>query len=296
MASPEVPFPLSPDLRDQTLARLGFSAPPRTDLEGLGALYAAWCAKVPFDNVRKMIALRTATNQALPGGQAHDFLSSWLRDGTGGTCWPSSNALVELACSLGFEAQRIVGCMRDMGVVSHASVRFRVDGKFWLADTSLLTNAPLPLDAHVFVHSDPVFAAEIEPVPGGKHRLWVDLPPNLAYMPCLLLADPASHALYLSSYEASRESGPFNQRLYARRNRPGELLVLMGHTRYSKTASGLVARELDAPGILQALSTDVGLSDRIIDEWVRCGGLEASLAPPAGPKPPPLDGLPPSKR
>lgn len=50
--------------------------------------------------------------------------------------------------------------------------------------------------------------------------MWTDTPPNSSYLPCRLLVDPADEALYRSSYEASRERTPFNQRLYARRNRP----------------------------------------------------------------------------
>jgi len=290
------PSTLNIDLRNRVLERLGFRTPPLADLDGLRALYAAWCTKVPFDNVRKMIALRSTPGRALPGGQAEEFLQGWLGDGTGGTCWPTSNALFELARSLGFEAQRIVGCMRDLGLVNHASVRVRIDARLWLVDTSLLHNAPLPLAPDVFVHDDLVVAAEVEPADDGNHLLWADVPPNAAYLPCRLLTDVASHALYLASYEATRERSPFNQRLYARRNRPGELLVLAGSTRYSKTADGLASRELGAQEIRQALSLDFGLSDGVIDNWVRSGCLAASLEPPAGPKPPPLTGQPPSRR
>jgi len=37
---------LHPALREQVLDRLGLPGPPRTDLEGLAALYGAWCARV----------------------------------------------------------------------------------------------------------------------------------------------------------------------------------------------------------------------------------------------------------
>ena len=50
---------LPASLIDRVLERLGFGTPPAIDLDGLSGLYAAWCARVPFDNVRKIIALRT---------------------------------------------------------------------------------------------------------------------------------------------------------------------------------------------------------------------------------------------
>ena len=44
--------------RDAILERLGFSAAPLADLDGLQAVYRAWCEHVPFENVGKVIALR----------------------------------------------------------------------------------------------------------------------------------------------------------------------------------------------------------------------------------------------
>jgi N-hydroxyarylamine O-acetyltransferase len=103
---------LSPDLRERVLERLGLTGPPRPDLEGLVFVYGAWCARVPFDNVRKMIALRRGAAR-LPGAAAADFFSGWLEHGASGTCWPTSNALFVLLRALGFEARRVAGCMRS---------------------------------------------------------------------------------------------------------------------------------------------------------------------------------------
>ena len=295
MGIPDDSGGLHPALREQVLDRLGLPGPPRTDLEGLAALYGAWCARVPFDNVRKMIALRSRPDGPLPGLGAQDFFEQWLAHGAGGTCWPTSNALFELARALGFEARRVAGSMRDLGVVNHASVKVRADGREWLVDSSQLTNVPLPLDDQVFVHDDPVFPAEVEPL-DGTHVLWTHSPPNASHLPCRLLVDPAARAAYVAGYEASRTRSPFNQRLYVRRNRPGELLVLVGTTRFSRTARGLDVRELGPGEACDALREDAGLSDALIEAWVACGGLDASLEPPSGPKPPPVTRKPPSLR
>ena len=106
--------PLPTPLRDAVCARLGIAPAPPT-LEFLEAVYAAWCRRVPFDNVRKLIALREAAPPPLPGTQAADFFEHWLAHGTGGTCWSSSNALYMLVTALGFTARRIAGSMRDLG-------------------------------------------------------------------------------------------------------------------------------------------------------------------------------------
>lgn len=294
--------PLDTGLRNLVLERFGLRSAPTADLAGLGALYAAWCANVPFDNVRKMIGLR-AGDAVLPGGDAGEFLERWLADGTGGTCWPTSNALYALAAALGFDVERAVGWMHDTGHVNHGSVRVRVDGQRWLVDSSLLYNLPLPLDRGVFVGPDPVFAIEVEPVDDGNHLVWADLPPNPEYLPCRLLAGEVTHAYCLERYEASRERSAFNQRLFARRNRSGELLVLFGSSRYSKTAAGLASCVLSRGDLLASLRDEIGISGRMIDAWVGCGGLEASMQPPSGQMPPspgqmppPITGLPPSRR
>ncbi len=282
-------------LRELVLRRLGFSQSPATDIEGLRALYGAWCARVPFENMQKMIALRAHDHRALPGGRAVEFFESWLARGTGGTCWPTSNALFELVRSLGFEARRIAGSMRDLGIVNHASVKVTIGATDWLVDSSLLCNVPLPLRDEVFVLGDPVFAAEVE-FDRPAHVVWSHTPPNSGYLPCRLTEDNATHASYLARYEESRARSPFNQRLYARRNRPGEMVVLVGSTRFSKTVRGVETRELSRHALYESLHCDIGLSEDVIDEWVRSGGLTASFEPPSGPKPPPVTRKPPSLR
>ena len=52
---------LSPDLLERVLSRLGLSATPAPDLNGLKTVYAAWCRGVPFDNIRKLIHVQTQT-------------------------------------------------------------------------------------------------------------------------------------------------------------------------------------------------------------------------------------------
>lgn len=286
---------LSADLRDRVLERLGFSSPPALDLAGLRALYRAWCYGVPFDNVRKMIALRAEEGGPLPGGRGDDFFAHWLAHGCGGTCWPGSNALFELFEAAGFAARRVAGSMRDLGIVNHGSVKIAVEGHDWLVDSSLLTLMPLPLETETFVHREPLLALEVEPV-DGTHVVWIDTPPNSGFMCCRLLDDPTDHATYLAAYERSREVSPFNQRLYARRHRPGEVLVLIGGTRIARTPEGTASAELTPEGVCAALRDDFGLSDELVEQWVRFGSLAASFEPPSGPKPPPLTRKPPSQR
>lgn len=286
---------LAGGLGARVLERLGLPNAPAPNLDGLRALYGAWCEHVPFDNLRKMIALRAPAPEPLPGGDAEDFLGAWLEHGCGGTCWPSSNALYEIARFAGFDAQRVAGNMRDLGVVNHASVRVRLQDSDWLVDSSMLTNTPLPLGQAVFLSDDPVVPAEVER-DDGAHVCWFTMAPSQEPFPCRLQPDAVDHDFYLGGYEASRERSVFNQRLYARRNHPGEVRVLWGNLRLSTTASGVASKTLEPDELCHALHADIGVSLELIERWRGSGALEASFEPPAGPKPPPVTRRPPSQR
>lgn len=278
-------------LRDRVLRRLGLTRSPSPDLEGLGELYRAWCSHVPFDNVRKVIAL--ADGRELPGRSAGDFFDAWLEWGAGGTCWPGSNALYELMRSLGFNVSRGVGSVRDSGALNHATNRVRLEGRTWLVDSSMLTIVPLPLSNEIHIGPD-FFSAEVEPE-ADTHVIWVDFPPQPSPIPCRLQPEPISLAFHLESYERSREKSAFNRRLYARRNHPGEKRVVVGNKRVSKTASGVDVRELAREELCLALRDDIGIHEDLIEEWVSCGGLELAFEEPP-PPPPPVERQPPSQR
>ena len=255
----------------------------------------AWCRHTTFDNLRKMIALRAAPPDApLPGGTAGDFFEAWLTGGTGGTCWPGSNALFELVHGIGFDAVRATASMRDVGRATHGSVRVTLDGAHWLIDSSVLTEVPVPLTHTVVIENDPVFGFEIEP-DNGTHVLWVSLP-TADDLCCRILEYGVSHGEYLERYEASRVSSPFNDAIYARRNLPGELVILRGPTHYSKTAEGVEKLELSPAGLCECLRDEFGFSGAIVDQWIAAGGLSASFEPFKGPPPPVDPRRPPSQR
>jgi hypothetical protein len=70
---------LSMELLERVLSRLRLSDRPAPTLDGLQTLYAAWCRKVPFDNVRKLIHIHNHDSGPLPGDDPSEFLEAWLR-------------------------------------------------------------------------------------------------------------------------------------------------------------------------------------------------------------------------
>ncbi|MDP1622486.1 MAG: arylamine N-acetyltransferase [Bacteroidales bacterium] len=283
------------NLLDRVLSRLGFGEPPVIDAAGLQRLYASWCMHVPFDNLRKMIVLNSAETRPMPGMNVADFFENWLKNGSGATCWPMANAFYDLLSALGYDAIRVAASMRDMGIINHGSVKVSFNGLDYLADASLLLNVILPLDHSTFIHNDPVFPVESEP-DVASHLVWMLTPPGNDYFTCRIIGDQVGYSLFEDRYEASRERSIFNQRLYARRNYPGELIILWGNTRFSKTAKGVENLELSRDELCNALHRDIGISENLINEWIASGCLDASFEPFSGQPPPAVGGKPPSQR
>ena len=259
-------------LLTRAFARLGFASRPSPDRAGLEALYLAWCRHVPFDNVRKRIALAKGGSEPLPGGSPDDFLSAWLEHGTGGTCWPSSNGLHALVAACGFEVRRISASMFDRNDHNHGSLIVRLDGQEWMVDSSIENDVPILLERGVArAIDDPVHPIRVEPVDESFRVHW-GMAQNTNTMPCRLMQDPVDEAFYLERYEISRGYSVFNTALYARRNFPGRLVSLTGRTRHEKTASGVGSRALSDTEVHDALVGELGYSERIVSELEKSAG------------------------
>jgi N-hydroxyarylamine O-acetyltransferase len=122
---------------------------PERSPAGLSVLYRRWCRMVPFDNIRKLIALRGGAGGPLPGDDAEDFFRALLDDRVGGTCWAGNGALCVLLQSLGFDAVRALGTMRvapgaTPGIPpNHGSVLVRFGVQSFVVDASILMEKPL---------------------------------------------------------------------------------------------------------------------------------------------------------
>ncbi len=286
---------LSPALRDRVLARIGITTPIATDYDGLARVFKAWCDHIPFDNVRKLIALRTNDARPLPGTTGTDFFEAFLEHGSGGTCWSTSNAIYELLASMGFTVRRVAASMRDQGFVTHGTVKATIDGADWLVDTSILSNIPLPVTHQPFISDDTIFTAEIEPT-DALHLVWYSIPPNVGYTPCRMLDDNISHAYLSAAYEKSRGFGAFNQHIYARRNFPGLMLLMRGPVLYRRTSAGTSQQALERDDVVSLLRNEFGISDALVSRWIDVGGLDATFEPWAGPPPVVPPSTPPSSR
>ena len=254
---------LTDSLVDRVLVRLGLpSAPPATRV-GLAAIYQAWCAQVPWDNVQKRISV-VAGRTPLGGAYAAEFFENFLRDGTGGTCWPSAGALHAILRHLGFPARRAIAAMahdRFGRVENHATTIAHLDGEDLIVDSSILHLEPLPLRDGARL-DDPAHRVRLERT-AGEWVLWWTMHSRDAEMACLLLEDDVPLARYLDRYEASRVTG-FSYFLTFTKNVRGGVLTVNGDRRTFRHVDGGVTSDtlLDRAGVLVV---EGGLSSAVVD-------------------------------
>jgi arylamine N-acetyltransferase len=134
---------LPPELASGLCSRLGVPWP--SGIEDLDALYRAWCATVPFDNVSKALAI--AEGRHPPGDDPVAAAELFLSTGLGGTCWTHVTLLTALLTAAGARATVAVDRnLRTDGIIDfHAFVLVHEAGERWMLDTVWTSGRPLPL-------------------------------------------------------------------------------------------------------------------------------------------------------
>jgi N-hydroxyarylamine O-acetyltransferase len=255
---------LTPELTDAVVARLGLPARPDPDLPGLAAVYAAWCSRVPFDNVRKRIHLTASDPGPLPGHDAADFFGPWLRHGTGGTCWAGNGALCDLLTALGFDAGRGIATMMAAPDLppNHGTVAVDLDGGRYLVDASILHGAPLLLRREPTGVEHPAWGVRATPLEGGR---WVVTWPSL-HRPegfdCRIERFGATADEFRALYEPTRERSGFNTALYVRLNGDGTAFGAIGERRIEIAGPGDVTeRTVAGEDRIRFLVEEVGIDE-----------------------------------
>lgn len=236
--------------RDALLHRLGFDKLPDTDLNGLTRLYRSWLQTIPFCGSRKRRYYGADTERPgpLPVMTAQDFVDAFLAEGTGGTCFPTAEALYQMLRSCGFEARRAIGSMLDFPQIpgpNHGTVVVAIDGCDYLVDPFFGSIDPLPLDGS---------AREAGP---SHVSIRLELADGVGEMPVILWRfhtgrewfrfgfDPrypeVSHALFTERYEKSGGSNSvFNSHLYISRHDDGEVLTIFRGSFYRLKRDGTI--------------------------------------------------------
>jgi arylamine N-acetyltransferase len=258
---------LEPHLVERVLERLHVEWIAVPSLGMLRRIYAAWCERIPFDNIQKLIHVSSLAESPLPGGDANEYFESWLKHGTGGTCWAGSEALRALLLTLGFHAERALGTMLVAPDLppNHGSVRVWIDGNDYLLDTSILHHEPLQLvENRTTEISNPAWRVRCYQREGFWHLWWRPLH-TPAGIECRFDGFGTSAADFYHYYEATRGWSPFNYQVCARRVRGDEVIGLAFGKRIILRADGSVtATQVDDAERTRTLREDFGLSEEII--------------------------------
>ena len=260
---------LSMDLLERVLSRLGLAERPAPTLDGLQTLYAAWCRKVPFDNVRKLIHLHSHAPGPLPGDDPSEFLDAWLAYGTGGTCWAGNGALHAVLVSLGFDATRGMGTMHAAPEAppTHGTVLVTCEETCYVVDASILHGTPLPLHESAPTGvAHPVWGVHCTKRDGTWFIRWRPLhqPEGLD---CRLQYLHVSRETFRERHEHSRAWSPFNYEVYARAIR-GETMVGVAHGQRVAfdSAGGVSHTPLGGDDRLRVFIDELGMHEEIVHQ------------------------------
>ena len=251
--------PLEPELAAEVLDRLELD-PPEVDVDGLRAAYRAWCEHVPFDNLQKLVGLR-ADRRPLPGEDPNEYFRNWLADGTGATCWATSNALFHLLTHLGFEVQRLNAAMLDLPEPNHATNRVEVEGRPFLVDAGVLTREPLELGDESVAVDTTGYVVDL----ARDGDTWVMTFPSVAdgRMLCRVFPAPVGVDEYRRRHEATRERSIFNDQLHVTRHIDGSVWALR-HRALTRFSEARERRELSDAETKDWLCS-TGYSPAIVD-------------------------------
>ncbi len=246
------------------LGKLGIER-PEANLEGLRIVYGAWCGRVPFDNVQKLIHLAERRPGPLPGSTAESFFAAWLDDGTGGTCWSGNGALHALLAALGFDVERVIATMLSSlraTEPNHGSVLATVDGERWLVDASILSGSPIrvpepgatgdagPLPRFEWLEGRPAVLWRTASTPEGFH--------------CRIEAIGAGPAEWDERHQRTATSGPFNYGLNARLLDGDASVGVSRGRRFRLEPDGSVAEwKVDREGRVAFLVEILGVAERV---------------------------------
>jgi len=260
---------LPAELVERVLARLGFTQRPEPTLGNLQCLYGAWCQRVPFDNVRKLIHIHVGNTGPFPSSTAQDFFEAWLKHGTGGTCWAGAGACHALLESLGFDAVRGLGTMMAAPNLppNHGTVRVRFGSENYLTDCSMLHGEPLRLDENAETKiSSPAWGLRCAQRDGKWHIQWRPLH-KVDGLECRLEAFGLSGDDYRQRYEQTRGWGPFNYELAARLNKPDRVVGIgFGKAVELKPDGTAETRPTSDADRRKILIEQIGLSEEIVSQ------------------------------
>ncbi len=109
----------------------------------LSQIVKSHLAKIPYENISKIIRFQKH-GPSIPS--LEEFLDGVKEKTYGGTCFAQNIYLNHILNSLGFTSE-LISILKD-GVISHVSLRVRVDGSNYFVDVGLMSSFAGPFRIH----------------------------------------------------------------------------------------------------------------------------------------------------
>jgi N-hydroxyarylamine O-acetyltransferase len=242
------------------LARIGYSAEPRPDIDTLRGLLRAHVCSVPFENLDVQLGRPLTTSV----GDAYDKIVGRRR---GGWCYEQNGLFGWALSEIGFEVTRVAAAVMrdDLGDAAHANhlallVRKPQGAGTFLVDVGFggALFEPLPLAEHDAWHAP--FNVGLRRLDDGHWQFWedggdgefsYDFRPEAASEDAL-----AGKCDFLQTDPDSS----FVLNLVVQVRAPGRHTTLRGRVLTRRSASGEVVTTLDSPDqLVQKLASEFGL-------------------------------------
>ncbi len=253
------------EVAEQAFERFGFARIPEPTLDNLHAIYRAWSRNVGYDNVQKRVYFARGGVGPFPLSDPNDFLHTWMKHGTGGSCWVVAEAYYGLLAHAGYDVRRVAGQMLDCDdpmKPNHGSVIVTIDGVQYTADPSMCGEEAIAL-----------IPGKATSARSPAHGLWSTGDGNYWWRPghsrkaieYTTQFDPCSYEYFVERYEKTKEFSLFNGMLYVRRNVDDGILTYGRGNLVRVTAQGdLSAEPVDPRDVPRLLIERLGVSEEIV--------------------------------
>ncbi|MDG2028386.1 MAG: arylamine N-acetyltransferase [Acidimicrobiales bacterium] len=269
--------PLTDRAVDEVVERLGFAQRPATDIDGLRDLYQAWCRQVPFDNLRKLVALHFDLPE-IPGIEPADFFAAWQLTGAGATCWGSNNAMHALVTGLGFDAQLTAASMFD-GEKNHGTTIVTIDGQRWIVDTALHGDVPAPM---IDGETTTIEHCGYRTIVRADEKGWLfdhPMPDPDFSIPCRIIGD-MDYAASAVANEKSRGWSPFNTAIMVGINDETGVWMLKDNSLARIDDTGISTRQMSEGEVDEFLIEVSGHSPQLVAEVRAILDVQSGKVPP----------------
>ena len=250
---------------EKVMERFGYSEKPEPSLSTLNNIFKKWCRLVGYDNVLKRIHIEENHAGPFPVMNSNDFLENWMKHGTSGSCWPSSEALFGVLVHAGFCPERVAGQMlecNDPMDPNHGALIVHLEGAEYYTDPSIVSEEVLKLEKGIASKTRSKAFGIWNTGDGhvwwrpGHSRVAIEIETKLREL---------SNDFFSYRYEKTKEFSLFNTTLYVRRNcNDGIVTYGRGNILRVDTEGELTAEPIENKDMADFLINNMGLSEEIV--------------------------------